>query len=81
MEQCEQLEVVPPPHCPADGITEIGQERGKDELRNGDTKPSNITVHKNCHEPMSVPLPCEVTTSPSSLVTCQCSQVFYLRCC
>uniref|UniRef100_A0ACD6A097 Uncharacterized protein n=1 Tax=Avena sativa TaxID=4498 RepID=A0ACD6A097_AVESA len=60
MEQCEQPEVMPPPHCPADGSAEMGHEKGKDELPNGDPKPYNITVHQFFPEAMTVPLPCEV---------------------
>ncbi|KAM0858901.1 hypothetical protein ACQ4PT_047573 [Festuca glaucescens] len=60
MEQHEQLELLPPPHCSADGIAEMRHDEVKDVLPNGDPKPSNITVHKNRPEPTTVPLPCKV---------------------
>ncbi|CAM0911029.1 unnamed protein product [Alopecurus aequalis] len=60
VEQREQLEVVPPPRSPAEGITEMGREKRKDGLQNGDPKPSNITVHQIFPEPTTVLLPCKV---------------------
>ena len=60
-EQREQLEVVPPPHFPAQGINMMGHEKRKDGLPNGDPEHSNITVHQSCPEPTTVLLPCKVT--------------------
>uniref|UniRef100_A0ACD6AGH8 Uncharacterized protein n=1 Tax=Avena sativa TaxID=4498 RepID=A0ACD6AGH8_AVESA len=60
MEQSEPLEVEPPLLCPAAGITEMGHEKRGNVLPIGDPKPSNITVHQNFPDPMTVPLPCKV---------------------
>uniref|UniRef100_A0ACD5ZVL7 Uncharacterized protein n=1 Tax=Avena sativa TaxID=4498 RepID=A0ACD5ZVL7_AVESA len=60
MEQSEPLEVEPPPLCPAAGITEMGHEKRGNVLPIGDPKPSNITVHQNFPDPMTVPLSCKV---------------------
>jgi hypothetical protein len=78
LEQHEQLEVLPPPHCPADGIAEMRHDKVKDGLPNVYPKPG-ITVRKNSPEPTTVPLPCKVTlSSHSSLFSRQCSQICYL---
>nr|XP_051201062.1 F-box protein SKIP19-like isoform X2 [Lolium perenne] len=58
--ECEQLEVVPPPHCSAEGITEMGHEKAKEGLLNVDPKPSNITIHQSFPEPVTVLLPCKM---------------------
>ena len=61
MEQHEQLEVLPPQQFAAEGITEMGHDKRKDGLPNGDPKPCNITVHQSCPEPRTMLLPCKVT--------------------
>ncbi|KAM0836595.1 hypothetical protein ACQ4PT_062219 [Festuca glaucescens] len=79
LEQHEKLEVLPPPHRSADGIAEMRHDNVKDGLPNGDPKPSNITVHKNRPEPMTVTLPCKIFKSllkSSSLVRSDTTVVF-----
>ncbi|KQJ95464.1 F-box protein SKIP19 isoform X4 [Brachypodium distachyon] len=57
MEQCEQPEVVLPPlHSTVVGIAEMGQEQGKDQLPDGNLKPSEIIVQQNCPEFKTLPL-------------------------
>jgi hypothetical protein len=96
LEQHKQLEVLPPPHCPADGVAEMRHDKVKDGLPNGYPKP-DITVHKNSPEPTTgstmdsarfgasewtVPLPCKVTLSSHSslLVDSAAKFVIYYRC-
>lgn len=57
MEQHEQLEVMPPPHC-AFGITEMEHKKGGgDQLPSGNLRPSEVIVHQNCPELKTLPLP------------------------